>query len=121
MNFRYNINNHKNCVILKIDTWITPKDINSTSKDFKRHISVFHKRLKNMSFELSNIIGYDHDYIVDSDFKLSGILFGKKSYVSFNIVLFKTKEEISLDLYIKSFEDLIKSDELFDYSQFKFR
>jgi len=116
MEFRHLIQKDENSISLKIESWCTPKT--DCEINYAKHIRVMSKRIKQMTYNNMGKIKCDKYYIVDLDIRSSGVIYGKKSYMSCNIMLFNMAKdiEIDIDLYLSLFENIIKNDEYLEYT-----
>ena len=100
---------------LKVECWFTPKT--EEEKDYKRYVNSFLKRIKQMTYDIKDLIGYD-EYIVNLDMRPSGIKFGKSSYMCSEIMLFSEKA-IDVETYLSMLNTLFKQDQYFSFYQNK--
>lgn len=117
MNFKYKIEGSEECINIKIESWCTPKI--QENINYKNHIKSIQKKVRQMTYEYKDRFNYDEDYIVDLDIRYSGVEYGKLSYMSCQIMLFKTQNEIDETGYLNKIEEILNSDDFFKYSKDK--
>lgn len=113
---------------INLSAWSEPL-IDDETLDYKSIIKDLSKRVKIEVFNnLDSKLFHKNKYIVDFDMRESGIMFGKKSFISCEITLyqlhsFKIQEneiQDSLDLLIdKIIENVFNMDIYFNYSKTK--
>ena len=92
MLFRNTIDQSENTLNLKLEAWVTPK---KDLPQYKEIVNNFQRNLKQLLYELKSFIGYN-EYIIETDLRLSGVKFNKKSYMKSYITLELSKENIDL-------------------------
>lgn len=115
--FRSTIDDTEESFNLKIENWFSP--ILEETYDYKRYAGQFLKKIKQMTYEVMDLIGIDDNYIINLDMRSSGIKFGKASYMSCDIMLFRKKENIDSELYLLMLNDLLKKDTKFKFYKSK--
>lgn len=96
---------------IKVEGWFTPKS--KSNEGYKKIIGIFHKSIKQLTYDASKFIGYD-DYLVNLDMKASGIRFEKPSYVCIDIVLSGDKD-YDKDVYLSLLDTHLKHNKFFRF------
>lgn len=87
-NFRTSFENDGEMVTYKVESWISPK--NEDKIDWSSYKQKIHKQLKQEVYNNLKNIGCDN-YLVDLDFRQSGLKYGRFSYFKIVICLNKNK------------------------------
>lgn len=116
MVFRNVVDSSNECINLKIEGWVSPRD--NVKRDYSSTIKKIAKDIKQFSFENKRSLGYK-DYIVDLDMRASGISFGKKSYMKCFITLSKGETDINVERYLEYLNEHLSSNEIFEVSKEK--
>lgn len=114
--FRVSVDEDDSSVNLKIETWITPKT--EEEKDYSRIDKKLSKSVRQFTYGLKKLIGFE-DYIIDLDLRPSGIRYGKKSYMSCNILLFGSSEKIKKEEFLNLLNGHLTSNENFNFTKNK--
>lgn len=120
-NFRENFTIDENQLVnLKIESWITPKD--ASKKNYKRIVNQLQKDIKQLTYELSSILKYQNNYIINLDIRYSGIKYGKHSYMSCEIILAPKGEKLetqSIEEYLTYLQILFAENIYFNFQKNK--
>lgn len=116
MLFRNITEESENCYNLKLEAWLSPKD--SIERDYKSIVKKIEKDLKQLTFQLKSFLNIE-EYIVDLDLRVSGISYGKKSYMKCYITLLRKNLEINVEQYLNYINNYFDSNDIFVMSQEK--
>jgi hypothetical protein len=105
-----------NCYNLKLEAWLSPKD--NIERDYKSIVRKIEKDLKQLTFRLKSALNIE-EYIVDLDLRVSGISYGKKSYMKCYITLMGKNNDIDIEQYLNYLNHYFDSNEIFKISKDK--
>lgn len=106
----------EDCYNLKLEAWLTPRD--NKERDYKSIVKKIEKDLKQLTYQLKSGLSIE-EYIIDLDLRVSGISYGKKSYMKCYITLMKKEKNIDTELYLNYLNEYFDSNEIFEMSQDK--
>ena len=85
-------------IYLNIQSWVTPKE---DFTNWNRIVSNLHRNIKHTVHNNLNNLLFTHNIIVDLDLRISGMSYGKKSFMNLEVTLFLKKEMDFKDIELK--------------------
>ena len=114
--FRSTFEQSEDSLNIKIESWYTP--IDEQDMDYEKYIRKIHKKIKQVTYDIKDLVGYSDDYFINLDMRASGIKYTKESYMSCNIILFP-EENLNIDIYLDSINRVLLEDKHLKYYQTK--
>jgi hypothetical protein len=108
-------------IYINFQTWLLPK---KEFEKWNKQITILERNIKQVVIDTINKKIFKETFIVDLDVKLSGLSYGKKSFVNLEITLFTTQimdfREQSIKNNIKDISDAIYVDCFLNSKDFNF-
>jgi hypothetical protein len=108
-------------IYINFQTWLLPK---KEFEKWNKQITILERNIKQVVIDTINKKIFKETFIVDLDVKLSGLSYGKKSFVNLEITLFTTQimdfREQGIKNNIKDISDAIYVDCFLNSKDFNF-
>ena len=108
-------------IYINFQTWLSPK---KEFEKWNKQITILERNIKQVVIDTINKKIFKETFIIDLDVKLSGLSYGKKSFVNLEITLFTTQimdfREQSIKNNIKDISDAIYVDCFLNSKDFNF-